>query len=81
MEDRKKKHEFMEREVFFTILYIERENQGVMDAFAATGYTTIPWLSVSPAPLTQKREKHIGEGSFFEKEHEWNILTDQIPTG
>jgi len=26
MEDRKKKHEFMEREVFFTILYIEREN-------------------------------------------------------
>lgn len=81
MQDRKKKHEFMEREVFFAIMYIERDIPSVMDAFAATGYTTIPWLSVSPAPLIQKREKNIGAGNYFEKEHEWNILTDQNPSG
>ena len=55
VQDRNTKHEFMERHVFFVILHIERENQGVMDAFSAIGYTTVPWLSVSPAPLIQKK--------------------------
>ena len=64
------------------ILHIERDNQGVMDAFAHTGYTTIPWLSVSPAPLIQKRENvKLGDGNFFEEFNEWNILVDQHPTG
>jgi hypothetical protein len=47
-----------------------------MDAFGATGYTTIPWLSVSPAPLIQKKKIEMGEGDFFEKFNEWNILVD-----
>jgi len=67
--------------VFFVLLYIERENQGVMDAFSAIGYTTVPWLSVSPAPLIQQKHPKLGEGSFFEEFHEWNVLVDQKPTG
>ena len=52
-----------------------------MDAFAAIGYGTVPWLSVSPAPLIQKKEIKLGDGLFFEEFHEWNVLVDQKPTG
>jgi hypothetical protein len=47
-QDRKKKHINLERRVFFCILYIDRENAGLMNAFGATGYGTVPWISVSP---------------------------------
>ena len=47
IQDRKNRHENLERRVFFVMLYIDRENDGLMKAFGHSGYGTVPWISVS----------------------------------
>ena len=79
VQDRKNKHVNAERRIFFVKLYIDRENDGLITAFQATGYGTVPWISVSPQPITKNKKVIKGEGNFFEKPHEWNILNDQDP--
>ena len=68
-----------DRQVFFCTLYIDRDNQGLMDAFEHTGYGIVPLLSVSTNRQKVNDKKVFGYGTFFEKSKEYTINPDDNP--